>query len=108
VSCCGTGATPPGAGDAVGAGITIPGVCSWPVGAEAAGDAVGAGITMPGVCLWPAGTGVPVDLLTFGRCAVARRRIFRLGFRLAAGFGFGLLIPGITCPSCCAMTLWLK
>jgi hypothetical protein len=69
---------------------------------------VGAGIAMPGVCLCPAGIGVPVDLLTFGRCAVARRRIFRLGLRLAAVLGFGLLVPGITCPSCCAITLWLK
>lgn len=38
------------------------------------------------------------------------RVTFRTGFRglVAPGFDLGLLIPGITWPSCCANTLWPK
>ena len=72
---------PTGVEDDVGACMTLPGLCSWPAVGD--GDEAGAGITIPGICVWPAGIALLVVLLTFARRAEARRRIFRFGFRLS-------------------------
>jgi hypothetical protein len=87
------------------AGIGIPGVCvcGEPVGA---GVALGEGITIPGVCLWPGAAAAPVGLVVFCLPAADLRLTVRFAFRFGAAFDFGfdLLIPGMTWPSCCALT----
>jgi len=115
MSCCaGTGGL--AEGDLAGVGITW--VSAGWGDAAGAGEATGDGLTIPGVCSWPAGIGVPggvlAGLIDGGRVADFRLGdlllTVRIGFRVlvALGFGLGLLIPGITWPSCCANTLWPK